>query len=181
MKKIILIIICSIITFIVVGIGCVFWVVKANDAKNNDNPVYYGDEGSTKKALIVYQNGRSSYNKDVAENIASGLSDKGYYVTTNQPGDYLKKNLSEYDLVIFGSPVYAAQISSVLQEYAKSVDNFGKARVICYCVGNNPNDDELKKFDDLFDKKIDGSFKIVKRKFDSDKDIAIEKVSKVID
>lgn len=115
MKKIILIIICSIITFIVVGIGCMFWIVNANGAKNNDNPVY------------------------------------------------------------------AAQISSVLQEYVKGVDNFGKARVICYCVGNNPEDDELKKFDDLFDKKIDGSFKIVKSKFDSDKDIPIEKVSKVID
>ena len=180
MKKIILSIISVIVLCIVLLIGTMVWVCKANDTNNKDNPICYGDTSNDKKALIIYQNGRSSYNKDVAESIANGLVDKGYYVTSNQPGDYLEKDLSKYDLVLFGSPVYASNISSVLKEYVNSIDNYGKAKVICYSVGNAPDNDELKKFNDLSNIKIDGSFKVSKRKFDSNKNIAMDEINKII-
>ena len=107
-KKILL----TVLAVIVVFIGSVVWIVKANDKENKDNAVSFDKGNSSKTALIVYQNGRSSFSKDVGENIAKGLSEDGYKVITNQPGDYLEKDLSKYDLVIFGSPIYAGQTSS---------------------------------------------------------------------
>lgn len=175
-KKILL----TVLAVIVVFIGSVVWIVKANDKENKDNAVSFDKGNSSKTALIVYQNGRSSFSKDVGENIAKGLSEDGYKVITNQPGDYLEKDLSKYDLVIFGSPIYAGQTSSQIKKYADSVKNYGKAQVICYCLGAGKDTDESVKFKDVFKTEVKGAFKVVKSKFDADKDLPIKEVRKII-
>ncbi len=100
-KKILL----TVLAVIVVFIGSVVWIVKANDKENNDNAVSFDKGNSSKTALIVYQNGRSSFSKDT---------------------------------------------------------------------------DESVKFKDVFKTEVIGSFKVVKSKFDADKDLPIKEVRKII-
>lgn len=100
-KKILL----TVLAVIVVFIGSVVWIVKANDKENKDNAVSFDKGNSSKTALIVYQNGRSSFSKDT---------------------------------------------------------------------------DESVKFKDVFKTEVIGSFKVVKSKFDADKDLPIKEVRKII-
>lgn len=176
MKKVLL----GIGLIVIVALISVVWTSKANDAENSDNPVVFGD-GNSKNALLVYQKGRASFAKDVAENIAQGLSEDGYKVVANQPGDFLEKDLSKYDVVIFGSPIYAAQTSKQIKKYADSIKNYGDAKVICYCIGQVEDKDESGDFNnDCFGGKAAGAFKVVKSKFDADKNYPIEKVRAIL-
>lgn len=100
-KKILL----TVLAVIVVFIGSVVWIVKANDKENKDNAVSFDKGNSSKTALIVYQNGRSSFSKDT---------------------------------------------------------------------------DESVKFKDVFKTEVIESFKVVKSKFDADKDLPIKEVRKII-
>lgn len=69
MKKVLLGLL-GVVIIIVLAIITTVWIVKANDAKNSDKQVVLG-EGNSKNALIIYQNGRSSFSRKVAENIVS--------------------------------------------------------------------------------------------------------------
>ncbi|MDD6769643.1 hypothetical protein [Inconstantimicrobium porci] len=100
-KKILL----TVLAVIVVFIGSVVWIVKANDKENKDNAVSFDKGNSSKTVLIVYQNGRSSFSKDT---------------------------------------------------------------------------DESVKFKDVFKTEVIESFKVVKSKFDADKDLPIKEVRKII-
>lgn len=100
-KKILL----TVLAVIVVFIGSVVWIVKANDKENKDNAVSFDKGNSSKTVLIVYQNGRSSFSKDT---------------------------------------------------------------------------DESVKFKDVFKTEVKGAFKVVKSKFDADKDLPIKEVRKII-
>lgn len=178
MKKVLLGLL-GVVIIIVLAIITTVWIVKANDAKNSDKPVVLG-QGNSKNALIIYQNGRSSFSRKVAENIANGLVEDGYKVVTNQPGDFLEKDLSKYDVVLFGSPVYAAKTSSQIKKYVDSIENYGDSKVICYCIGNVKDKDESVEFKDWFNGKAIGSFKIVKEQFDKDNNLPIEKVRSIL-
>lgn len=100
-KKILL----TVLAVIVVFIGSVVWIVKANDKENKDNAVSFDKGNSSKTVLIVYQNSRSSFSKDT---------------------------------------------------------------------------DESVKFKDVFKTEVKGAFKVVKSKFDADKDLPIKEVRKII-
>ena len=100
-KKILL----TVLAVIVVFIGSVVWIVKANDKENKNNAVSFDKGNSSKTVLIVYQNGRSSFSKDT---------------------------------------------------------------------------DESVKFKDVFKTEVKGAFKVVKSKFDADKDLPIKEVRKII-
>ncbi|HCW53883.1 MAG TPA: hypothetical protein DG753_09130 [Clostridium sp.] len=176
MKKVLLIV----GAVIAVALVSVVWICKANDTKNKNNPIKLGNGSSNKNAIIVYQKGRSSYADKVAQSIGDGLVKDGYNVVLNQPGDYLEKDLSKYDLILFGSPVYAAQTSSQIKKYADSIVNYGNGKVICYCVGNVKDKDESKEFMNSFNGKATGAFKVVKSDFDVDKDVPINKIRSIL-
>ena len=175
MKKVFL----GIAVVVALALVSVIWIVKANDAENSDKPVVFGD-GNSKNALLVYQNGRSSFSKNVAENIAQGMADDGYKVVANQPGDFLEKDLSKYDVVIFGSPVYAGQTSMQIKKYAESIENYGDAKVICYCVGAAENKDESSEFKSCFGVKDVESFKLLKSEFDTDSNAPIKRIRSIL-
>ncbi len=81
----------------------------------------------------------------------------------NHPGDFLPTDLSGYDLVMFGSPVYVSSLSPVLEKYIKSVKNFGKAKIIYYTTGVLETTEDLKPIPETFKGiKFTGIVKIAK-------------------
>ena len=177
MKKVLLIV----GAVIAVALISVVWVAKANDAENKNDPIKLGNGSGSKNAIVIYQKGRSPYAYNVAKSIGNGLVSDCYNVVLNQPGDYLDKDLSKYDLILFGSPVYAGQTSSQIKKYADSIENYGKGKVICYCVGSAKDTDESKEFMNIFNGKATGAFKVVKSDFDADKDTPINKIRSILD
>ena len=166
-KKIVKTIVFCFIVIIVSLIGFLIWISRTNKIQNKDNPVEYVIENPDKKAIVIYQKGRTDYPLEVADYIADKLSNDGYQVLVNHPGDFLPTDLSEYDLIMFGTPVYASTVSSVLETYIKSVTNFGDAKVIYYITGMRTGGEELDIIPETFSEiPITAIIKIDKSEFE---------------
>lgn len=132
-KKILKTVLLLLIVILISLVGWFVWASRANKIKYKSDPKEYSSNLDAKKAIIIYQKGRTNYSELVVNNLAKKLSENEYYVLVDHPGDFLSKDLSEYDVVIFGSPVYISTLSPVLEEYIKSIENYGNAKVV-YCV-----------------------------------------------
>lgn len=77
--------------------------------------------------------------------IADVMNKKGYTVTINYPSDKIEYDLNKYDIIVFGSPVFADNISPVLKEYIvkNPVEN---KKIILYTTGKfSDKKNELEK------------------------------------
>jgi flavorubredoxin len=125
------------------------WYVKGNDkAYGNHNEILKSVTGNSKKALVVYQPSRGKVTTEIAEKIAKGINDSGYEVTVNYPGDHLPKDISQYSIVVFGSPVYVGQTSSTLAQYMNSVKNLSKQKILLFVTGGQLNNGEVDKLEE---------------------------------
>lgn len=146
-KKILLTIV---IVIAVIILGCVIaykWIEGAGSREHKSIEKVLKGDGSGKKALVVYQPSNTDFAKKVADNLAKGINEAGYDVTINCPGDFLPTDLSEYNLLVFGSTVYESKYSKVLGDYISSVTNFGDAKIMVYSTGMVP--DVRAELDDL--------------------------------
>jgi flavodoxin len=178
-RKVKAIVLCFVMLFFLI-ICWFIWSFRANKIHYKNNPIQYTSETAEKKALIIYQKGRSDFSTSVATEIASGLKNDGYNVLVNHPGDFLPTDLSEYDVVMFGSPVYVSSLSSVLEEYIKSVNDFGDSKIIYYTTGVLETTEDLKPIQETFDGvKFSGIIKISKA--DMDQKRVYEKIKVLLD
>lgn len=143
-------------------------VVTIGSIVSSSNKVHEPDEvvvkGGEKKALLIYQPSKSSMTKDASLKLADVLKEEGYTVKVNYPSDKLNYDLNDYDVLAFGSPVYAGQVSTVLKDYMNNnpVEN---KKIIVYSVGSIPNNqDELN----ALEASVKGSNDIFKKKYTKD-------------
>lgn len=120
----------------------VFAVVlsSVNASKGNHEEVLNSPQSAAKKALIVYQPSLSSLTGDMAHQIAKGLYDNGFTVTLNNPGGHMPSDLSTYDVVVFGSPVYAGKVSKALTDYMAKITAYPSGRIVLFSTGGMPDD-----------------------------------------
>lgn len=182
MKKILKAIVFTFLAIILLGMLWFAWASHANKTEHKSNPINYeSKKEEAKKALLVYQKSRTSFSNNLAVSVAESLSENGYNVLMNYPGDYLSKDLSEYDLLIFQSPVYMATPSPVLTDYIKSIENYGDAKVIFYSTGMLDTTEEFASIEELFSNHpLDGLFKITQSEFKRDRNIAWSYIQEII-
>lgn len=145
--------ICIVILIIVLIVTSVVLLSSVNKPKGNNEKVLKGKDNSSKKALIIYQPAITNITDEIANSLAKGLNDKGYEVIINYPGDHLTTDVSKYDLVIFGSPVYAGQPSTVETDYISKVKDFSSNKVVLFSTGGDASkDSELE----IMEKSLNG-------------------------
>ncbi|EPY2284695.1 flavodoxin family protein [Clostridium sporogenes] len=143
MKKKILL---GIVIILVVWALCMgLFLLLVNMSKESHEEVLKRKEKSLGKALIVYQPSVSDASSRIAHQIAKGLNESGYEVTLNHPGKYLPFDLSDYKLVVFGSPTYCSITTKALVDYMSSIKDNTLGKVVLYSTGTVPNN--LKEFD----------------------------------
>jgi len=124
------------------------WFAKGNSKDYGDKgKILKVDKVNGKKALVVYQPSRSKLTNKIAEQIAKGMNDAGYEVTINCPGKHMDKDISKYSVVVFGSPVYMGQTSSVLIDYMKSIKDFSNQKILLFATGGQLNNGELDRME----------------------------------
>jgi len=124
------------------------WFAKANSKKHGDNAkTLKSDKMNAKKALVVYQPSRGKLTRKIAEEIAKGINAAGYEVTINYPGEHMDKDISKYSIVVFGSPVYMGQTSSVLADYMKSIKNISNEKILLFATGGQLSNGEIDKME----------------------------------
>ena len=100
-----------------------------------------------RKALLLYQPSNARRNVPQAEALAARLAEMGYAVTVNHPSEDLPYAPGDYDLLVFGSPVYMGETARPLRRYLESLPFAGR-RVLLYVDGldleHAPELEELK-------------------------------------
>ncbi|AGK95540.1 flavodoxin family protein [Clostridium pasteurianum] len=153
-------IILKVLLYIVLGILalCIsemlffFILIHSNNTeKGNKTVIMKTDSIAHSKALVVYQPSlMTDSTKNVAYDLAKGLNSKGYDVTIAYPGKYLSTDLSTYKVVVFGSPIYIGQTSSVLNDYIKSVNNLKDQKILLFVTGGADDSEQLNSLEKLF-------------------------------
>jgi hypothetical protein len=69
------------------------------------------------KALVVYNPGLSGAPKDAAIKIASDLKSKGYETTLAGVKSAVAVNVSGYDVIVAGGPIYGGKVSPSVYSY----------------------------------------------------------------
>ena len=87
-----------------------------------------------RKALLLYQPSNARRNVPQAEALAARLAEKGYAVTVNHPSEDLPYAPGDYDLLVFGTPVYLGETARPLRRYLETHPFTGK-RVLLYVDG----------------------------------------------
>lgn len=125
------------------------WYIKSNskDYSDNNNRILNSQKMNSKKAIIIYQPSKSKLTNKIAEKIAMGINDAGYEVTINHPGKHMSTDISKYSLIVFGSPVYIGQTSSLLSDYMKHIKDFSNKKILLFATGGQLNNGELDKME----------------------------------
>lgn len=162
-KKILLSIVTVILLLVVSGISTlVIFKTGIDNKRPSQETIMKSEKPNGKEALIIFQNSRSEFPKEIATSLATGLNNKGFNVTVNTAGDFLPKDVSKYAVVILGGAVIAGNVGSPLQEYAKNIENFGNSKIILYSTGAGlDNLVELDNLENLLTKKPEQKVKFL--------------------
>ena len=125
-KKIFLI---SILAFVIVVAGVSgFIFFKINNDYVSEIEVL-NTEGS-ETALIIYHPGLSSFMQDVAYAFADGLVENGWRVEITTASSQAQTDMSDYGLLVLGSPVYAAGSSSTINRYVERIGDMQRIETV---------------------------------------------------
>lgn len=150
--KVLLSIVLGIVALFIATMIFFFVLVHLNNTEKGNKAIILNTNSAPhSKALIVYQPSlMSASTKNVTYSLAKGLNSKGYDVTIAYPGKYLSTDLSSYKVVIFGSPVYIGQTSSVLNDYIKSVKNLKDQKILLFVTGGAEDSEQLNNLEKFF-------------------------------
>ena len=143
-KKIVLI---SVIVFVIVVVsvlGFVFFKI------NNDyvSGIEVLNANGSETALIIYHPGLSSFMKDVTYAFADGLVENGWRVEITTASSEAPTDLSDYSLLVLGSPVYGGNPSPSIKRHLERIGDLqGIDTVILVTSGGNSTADETMQQD----------------------------------
>lgn len=143
-KKIILMIV---VVFIIICGGIMFLIYSV--LKNNEQKKPYNETFGTgeKKAFVMYQPSSTDVMEEVVDNYINGLIDAGYTVDVTYPDLEKEYDLSQYDLVSYGSPVYGGEVLDIMKECVGKITSYNdEAEVFLFTVGIDDKESEINGF-----------------------------------
>lgn len=94
--------------------------------------------GSTGRALLVFHPGMSDFPQRITTAFADGLAQAGWRVDRTTASRQAVAELSAYDLIVLGSPVYANSPAKPLADYVRRIADFsGKPVVLVYTAAGD--------------------------------------------
>ena len=116
-KKILLIVLLVFVIVVTSVLGFVLFKINSDYVSGID---VLNADGS-KIALILYSPGLSSFMKDVVYAFADGLVANNWKVEITTVSSQAPIDLSEYSLLVFGSPVYAGSPSPTIKRHVERI------------------------------------------------------------
>jgi flavodoxin len=130
-----------------VGLSVVFLDVAAYTATGTHSigPTSYPAGGGPGNALIVYDPGVSGAPKGIANDMASNLAAQGYYVDiAGIKSSTATGNMSQYQVIIVGGPIYGGTAASSVQAYLSNLKPASGTLIGVYGVGSfNTSNDKI--------------------------------------
>ena len=118
-KKIVLI---AILAFVIIFVSVSgFILFKINSDYVSEIDVLNANGSET--ALIIYHPGLSAFMKDMTYGFADGLVENGWKVEITTSSSQAPTDLSEYSLLVLGSPVYAGAPTSTIKLHVERISD----------------------------------------------------------
>jgi len=92
---------------------------------------------ATGRALVVYNPGLSGAPKDAATQIANDLRARGYEVTLAGVKSDAAANVSGYDVIVAGGPIYGGKVSPSIDSYLRALTPPANAKVGAFAIGGS--------------------------------------------
>lgn len=122
--------------------GCLLYVGSdALSSRATDSETLTPAGTAIGKALVVYNPALMGAPKAAASKIAADLQDKGYEVCLAGISSPAAKNVSGYDVIVVGGPVYGGVVSSSVQSYLKALAPPESAKIGAFASGNNVSEE----------------------------------------
>lgn len=140
MKKILKIVLLVFLIVIIAVFGS-FGVIMADLSGNLATDSHALPNGAAiGKAIAVYSPGLSGEAKNAATKIGYELQETGYDVVLAGVKSSAATNLTGYDVIVVGGPIYAGKPSSTIQSYLNALNPSDEARVGVFGCGSAPID-----------------------------------------
>lgn len=93
--------------------------------------------GPAGKALVVYNPGLSGAPKEAATKIAGDLNAQGYEVMLAGVKSDAATDVSGYDVIVAGGPIYGGKVSPSVYEYLETLAPPADAKVGVFAIGGS--------------------------------------------
>lgn len=103
------------------------------------------------KALIIYQPSKHNTTYNMVMAAVDIFVKNGYEVTVNYPNKGVTYNMSDYDIILFGSPIYCGAVSKCLLFYLEHCI-FARNKIGIFLTGTS--EASITDFEEI-DKRID--------------------------
>ncbi len=136
MRKILKIILAVFAVLIIAGVASFSLVIfdVAGNFATGTQPLPNG--AAIGKAIVVYDPGLSGGAKDTATKIGYNLQEKGYDVTLAGVKSSTAADLTGYDVIVVGGPIYAGKPASTIKSYLNSLSPPSNAKVGVFGYGS---------------------------------------------
>jgi flavodoxin len=141
--KIVVVLVVILILASLAAAGIVALDVMSNFATGSEKLT--PDGSVTGKALVVYDPGVTGTAKDVATKIANNLKSNGYEVVLAGVKSVAAANISGYDVIVAGGPVYSGKVSSSVYSYLEGLHAPGNVKVGAFSTGTYRSEDKVDK------------------------------------
>lgn len=146
MKYILLGILALLVVAFVVAIVLLKLTASRRDAWRRPEERIYGS--GSRRALFLHQPSNGGHNQAQAQALIGFLAGQGYTVTFNYPSPQLKYDPMDYDLLVFGTPVYLGETAKPLRDYLSRHPFAGK-QVLLYVNGRMADGPEVEALKEL--------------------------------
>lgn len=127
----------AIISLSVIGtIAVMTFIPTRLNSQYQSAPQHYTVTKPIGKALVIYQPAWTDITKNAANALAKSLNDKDYDVTVNYPGSFLPHDVSNYAVLVFGTPIYNSKGSPLVVNYLKRLKGLSGKKVILFTTGS---------------------------------------------
>jgi flavorubredoxin len=89
----------------------------------------------TTTALVIYHPGMTSFMRDVSYAFVDGLVSNGWRVEITTPSSKAPTNLSGYDLLILGSPIYGFSVTPTIDRHLDRIGDLQKIETVILLTG----------------------------------------------
>jgi flavodoxin len=141
LKKILLIAV-AVVIVVVLGafafMGAIIFDVNGNLAGGSETLSPAGN--ITGHALVVYNPGVTGAAKNIASTIANDLKAQGYSVVMAGVKSQTATDVSSYDVIVMGGPIYAGSASSSVKAYLESLHPASNATIGVFGHGSVEQD-----------------------------------------
>jgi len=118
-KKIVFVVIIAFVIVVASVLGFVLFKINTDYVSGID--VLNANGSAT--ALIIYHPGLSSFMKDVAYAFADGLVENGWRVEITTASSQAPTDLSNYSILVLGSPVYGGSPSPTIKRHVERIND----------------------------------------------------------